>query len=287
MAPALLSLKYSESKGKVIGIYNASIHIGLTTGPIIAILLFKLWSDNHIFLFYAILCLIGAIINFYCLENKLNKKALLEKATALNEALLLFRNPYILLVFLGIAFYGAGYGIFPTIVPAFLITEKNFDSYFIYLYFSLFYASISLSQLITGYLSDKMGRRLFMIIGLIVSAVGLWMIPGFNQLGLIIVLSISTLGLGIFYLSSMAYINESVPDSFKGTITGTYYVFWGIGMLLGPMILSNYVEYTNSYYAGFYWFALLLVFIAIVLFILSPKNNVGNNNKLNIHSRKD
>ena len=35
LGPALLSLTYPHAKGKVIGIYNASIHAGLSVGPLI------------------------------------------------------------------------------------------------------------------------------------------------------------------------------------------------------------------------------------------------------------
>jgi MFS family permease len=76
------------------------------------------------------------------------------------------------IVLVGIALYGAGYGAFLTNVPAFLIAVKGFNPSLVGIFFSLFYVAISASQVLTGQLSDKYGRKLFMIIGLYTSGIG-------------------------------------------------------------------------------------------------------------------
>jgi MFS family permease len=264
LAPALLSLAYGKRKGKVIGIYNAAIHFGLTAGPLMGTLVFKVWSDNQIFLFYASMCLAGAIISGYCLEPKMQQGAVTREATDISGIMELVKSPYVLLVLLGITLYGAGYGMFLTNIPAFLLTVRDFKPDDLGIFFSLFYGAISLAQLITGSLSDRLGRRLFMIAGLLIAAVGLVASAAFEQFALSLMLSVASFGLGIFYLSSMAFVNEIVPDTFKGTISGAYYLFWGIGMFLGPLVLANYREF-NGYCAGFQLFAVLLVIEASLL----------------------
>jgi len=42
LAPALLSLQYANTKGRAIGIYNASFHLGLSVGPLLGMLLRQL-----------------------------------------------------------------------------------------------------------------------------------------------------------------------------------------------------------------------------------------------------
>ncbi|MDD3023367.1 MAG: MFS transporter, partial [Syntrophomonadaceae bacterium] len=69
LAPALLSIKYPLNKGQAMGFYNASLHTGLTIGPILGIILSKEWMGNQPFLFYALACLSGAIILFFTVEN--------------------------------------------------------------------------------------------------------------------------------------------------------------------------------------------------------------------------
>jgi hypothetical protein len=45
----------------------------------------------------------------------------------LNKIRPVVTNPLTLVVLLGIALYGAGYGLAVTIIPAFLISAKGFD----------------------------------------------------------------------------------------------------------------------------------------------------------------
>jgi len=47
-------------------------------------------------------------------------------------------------------------------------------------------------------------------------------------------LTLASLGLGMFGVASIAYLTECVSDSLKGTISGAYYVFWGLGYFLAP-----------------------------------------------------
>ena len=61
-------------------------------------------------------------------------------------------------VLFGVVLYGAGYGLFVSVLPASLAQTKGFDSFAIGLFFALFYAAVSLSQLIIGPLSDRHGR---------------------------------------------------------------------------------------------------------------------------------
>ncbi len=266
LAPALLSLQYPSSKGKKIGIYNASIYLGLTMGPLVGMVFFEKWSDNQIFLFYAVMCLLGTIINSYILENRVKCETTNNENINLSNLIVFIKNPYTLVILFGITLYGSGFGMFLTIIPAFLITEKSFGQSYIGIFFSMFYVAISLAQIITGFLSDKMGRKIFMVIGLIIAAVGLRMTSNFDHMWLNLVFCVTSLGLGIFYLSSLAYLNETVPDYFKGTISGAYYLFWGIGMFWGPLIFSNYLH-SSKYYFGFSIFALLLALEAVLLFM--------------------
>ena len=49
LAPAVLSIAYPQNKGKVMGIYNAVLHIGLTFGPLLGILLLYFTDKNDLF----------------------------------------------------------------------------------------------------------------------------------------------------------------------------------------------------------------------------------------------
>jgi len=270
LAPALLSIKFPNSKGKVMGVYNATIHFGLTIGPILGIIVSKVWTNNQSFLFYAIACLVGAIIIFLTVDNVKGNSANIESSMNFKHIRELISNRNTFIVLVGIALYGAGYGIFLTTIPAFLLSIKEVSQTLVGVYFSLFYVAISLSQIITGDLSDKMGREIFMIFGLIIAAVGMFIFPELGQPWILIALTLASLGLGVFYLSSMAFLNEIVPNSLKGTISGAYYLFWGIGFFFGPLIVGKFGE-LSGHNIGFFMYSLVLTLEAITMIFLYRK----------------
>jgi len=271
LAPALLSIRYPHSRGKVMGFYNATIHVGLSVGPIVGVLVAERWPGNQAFLLYALLCLAGAVVILLTVSGSHPVGGQDKAAMSLCSIRKLMANKQVLIALLGITLYGAGYGIFLTVIPAFLITGKGFSSAGIGAFFALFYFAISLSQIATGPLSDRMGRVVFMVVGLAVSFVGILAFPPLLQPWITLVLAVASLGLGVFYLASMAFLNETVPDVLKGTISGAYYLFWGIGMFLGPVLVSKVSEYGGSY-GGFYLFAFTLAAVAAAMLV----NGRGN-----------
>ena len=278
LAPALLSIKYPLVKGKVIGIYNAVIHLGLTIGPILGILLAKVWPDNQSFLFYSVVCFSGAIITFFSVDNTSSRKGKKETID-FKKIVKLISDKEMFIALIGITLYGSGYGIFLTVIPAFLINYKDFSPTQVGLFFSLFYMAISLSQIVTGSMSDKFGRKIFMLVGLVIASLGVYTFQYFSQALIIsIVLTLASLGLGIFYISSRAFLNDNVLDSLKGTISGAYYLFWGIGMFFGPILVGKLINISSS--LGFITYAMLLAAVAVLMLVNNVKD--GNSKKYSI-----
>jgi len=71
-------------------------------------------------------------------------------------------------------------------------------------------------------------------------------------------LTLASLGLGVFCVSSMAYLNEYVPDSLKATVSGSYYLSWGLGYFLAPLLVAHVGEIADPA-AGYYLLAVLMV----------------------------
>ena len=73
---------------------------------------------------------------------------------------------------------------------------------------------------------------------MMLAAGGLGISSQFEHFELVGILALASFGLGTFYLASMAFLNENVAAVFRGAISGAYYLFWGIGMFAGPLILG-------------------------------------------------
>ena len=262
LGPALLSLAYPYAKGRVIGIYNAAIHAGLTAGPLLGILLFPSGSSNTPFLIFAVLCFCAGTATLLLLPQRATAvEERFEQTPGLKALVKLFRlrGPQITLI--GILIYGAAYGIFTSVLPAYLVLSKGFDNQSIGVFFALFYIAISVSQLIVGPLSDRHGRSVFMIAGLGIASMGVALFDPLPHPWVYLPLTLASFGLGVFCVSSMAHLNECVPRSLKASISGSYYLSWGVGFFFGPILVGQVGEIFSPEF-GYYILALSMLGLA-------------------------
>jgi MFS family permease len=238
LAPALLSLLFARTKGEAIGKYNASFHLGLTAGSLLSVWAITRWSGNEAFLLYAATGLVGAVL--VALFVKDPKDIGRERENIgygeVLQAMKQIRRPA---VHTGICIYGGGYGAFLTVVPGVLLVEKGFSQSGVAVFFSLFYIAISLAQIIAGRISDRNGPDAPMYAGLLLVAAGLASFMWFSGNLVYVALSLASFGLGMFCISSMVILNGAVPVSLKGSISGVFYLLWGLGYFLVPPILTK------------------------------------------------
>ena len=264
LGPAVLSIAYPEKKGAAIGFYNAASHLGLTFGPLLGVLLAGRWTGNEPFLFYAATCAVGAGIVGLSLGRVRPDPNQVRARLDTKTLRALTREAGVLKAFVGIALHGVAYGVVLTVIPAYVIGFRHFSQVAVNVYFSLFYITVCASQFLTGPLSDRRGRRPLMVGGLALTAAGMVAIPLLPNPWIFGAFAVVSFGLGTFYLSSMAFLNETVPDTLKGTISGAYFLFWGIGNFAGPPLVGL-VAQTLGQNTGFAFFGALLAGQAILV----------------------
>lgn len=279
LGPALLSLAYPHAKGKVIGLYNASIHAGLTAGPLLGILLAQERPEISAFLLFAGLCLCaGMIVLAFLPSTGTASLSSLGESPRLKELgqLLTVGGP--LRTLCGVLLYGAGYGIFISVLPAYLALSQDFDQTATGILFALFYVATSISQLIAGPLSDRHGRHAYMISGLLCAAIGYSTFPFLTYPLVYVPLALASFGLGVFCVSSLAYLNDSVPHSLKASVSSCYYLAWGLGYFAGPLVIGI-ADGLVGPTAGYTAFATLVAVQAAVLWHHS-KSGGGKSNQV-------
>lgn len=236
LGPAVLSLAYPTAKGRVIGIYNAAIHAGLTAGPLLGLLVAPDGQDRLPFLIFAVLCSVAGFCVLIFLKPASGSFS--HTRPTFGQFVSLLRQKQTLVLLLGVLLYGAGYGVFLTVLPISLATTHGFGATAISLLFVLFYAAISLSQIVAGTMSDRIGRQGFLARGMALAAAGLAVFPLVPGHWAYIPLGVASIGLGIFCVTSIAELNENAPDALKGAISGSYYFFWGAGYVMGPLAIG-------------------------------------------------
>jgi MFS family permease len=151
----------------------------------------------------------------------------------------------------------------------------SFSQISVNIIFSLFYIAFSLSQLTAGPLSDRKGRRMLMVWGLLIVAAGLSIFSLFDYLLIYAFIVLASFGLGMFAISSITYLNETVPAALKGTISGAYYLFWGIGYFGGPLVIGKLSSYLGMS-ASFTIVSGLIVVEAFLLYRSGDQKRFGS-----------
>ena len=239
LAPALLSIHYPDAKGRVMGLYNATLHVGLTFGPVLGIVALRMSLNDFVAPFFAVACVASAAIVWFWVENPASD-AIERDAINLKNIAALVSDRRILTALVGITLYGAGYGIFITTIPAYLLSARGYSQTFVQVFFACFYLAVSASQVMAGPASDRWGRERFMIGGLGLTALLMALFPHLGQIPATVALTLASLGLGTFFLSSMAFLNGEAPNALKGTVSGAYYLFWGIGYFSGAPLVGRF-----------------------------------------------
>ncbi|WCK54910.1 MFS transporter [Aneurinibacillus sp. Ricciae_BoGa-3] len=109
------------------------------------------------------------------------------------------------------------------------------------------YLADTLSKSVIGYLLDHFPFRLIVQIGLVISLVGLFIIPYCHQAWQLIAAS-AFYGIGIspIWIVCLSNVNEEN----RATNMGLLYTFWLVGLGLGPVIMNFLIDlsYTLSYW---------------------------------------
>lgn len=140
LAPALLALRNPASKGKIIGTFNASLHLGLTLGPLLGLLMWNFGWRQSAFLFFSGMSAASALLVALFAEDRdpvPEEKTAAEKID-FRKAAAIARSGAVPSVLAGVVLYGAGYGLFVTTVPAFLIGVKGLSQGAVFFFFSLY-----------------------------------------------------------------------------------------------------------------------------------------------------
>jgi DHA1 family multidrug resistance protein-like MFS transporter len=120
-----------------------------------------------------------------------------------------------------------------------------------------------------GWVSDKVGRRIPIVVGCVISALPLVFIPFVTDFTVLILLAIVYgFGFATVTASTSALISELVPRELVGTSMGFLDMTMDIGQTLGP-IISGFILATSLKYYGLFPSLTIVLLFSCVIFVLS------------------
>ncbi len=153
------------------------------------------------------------------------------------------------------------------IVEAYVILyadSLNFDAWIIGVIPAILTLMLVVFKPLMGSISDKMGRRLIIIVGLLFGG-GISLLIPFttDYLWIILILCGFGIGMAMVISSTAAYVSDISKREDYGTAIGTLSTIMDIGQTIGP-ILSGYVIIVFSFGGVFVMVGVVLLFAALI-----------------------
>lgn len=129
----------------------------------------------------------------------------------------------------------------------------------------------AVGRFLWAWLSDTIGRKWVFFVMFVLQAALFFLLPSIGLYFLLAVVSfiiVSCYGGGFGTMPSFAADYFGARD--VGTIYGLMLTAWGVGGVLGPLLISSIIDSTDSYALAFYLIAGIMIVSAVLAFIINP-----------------
>jgi MFS family permease len=157
------------------------------------------------------------------------------------------------------------------IIEAFVVQYASlllFDAWLIGIIPAILTLMLFLFKPLMGYFSDKVGRRLIILVGLLLGGGVSWMLPiTTNYIWVILILCAFGIGMAMVVSSTAAYVADLSKKEDYGAAIGTLSTIMDIGQTIGP-ILGGYVLIAFSFGGVFLMVSIVLFMSALIFYVI-------------------
>ena len=208
----MIRISPPDARGRVAGMFSSGFLIGSVGGPVLGSLTAGLGLAAP-FLIYGAALLVAAAVVFLSLRN--SAVALPEATTepAVSVRTVLRHRAYRAALFSNFATGWAAFGLRIALVPLFVVEALGYGAGFAGLALATFAIGNILAVIPSGYLSDKVGRRKLLIVGLTVSAVSTVLVGYTSSLPVFLAAALVTgAATGVFVSPQQAAVADIVGN---------------------------------------------------------------------------
>ncbi len=252
-------------RGEVIGIFATSNVLAMALFPALGIFLLKYGGGSFSFLFSV--SFVTAALSFLSILIIGELESVASATDASNfRAIIRYRVLWIssLALFAGATAYGAVTSFLPIYAP-----ERGISNFGIY--FTAYAASTLASRVVTGKLSDRLGRRKVVLpfMGLLTLAV--FLLSLLNTIPLLVLIGICVgFGFGAYMPTLNALVVDAVSPPERGRAVAFFTASMDVGITFGSIVLGLAAEYWG--FATMFALAGFVVLAGLILFALGTQN---------------
>ena len=249
-------------RGEGMGYFATSNNLAMSIGPFIGLMTLQYFSGDTIFIITTIISITALLTALYMKvpEVKVNyiEKTRKQKFH-INDYFEKSAYPIsILMLILGIANSSILSFINAYSVEINLVSAASF-------FFVMYAVFLLMSRPITGRLYDKKGENSVIYPAIALFGLGLIVLSQASSgIALLVAGAIIGVGFGTLQSSAQTIAVSGVPHARVGLATSTFYVFYDLGMGMGPFLLGYVMQVTG--FRGLYLAMSVIAFLALPLY---------------------
>ncbi|AFZ03450.1 MFS transporter [Calothrix sp. PCC 6303] len=259
----------SEKRGEIVGYMSLVNPIGMAIGPALGGYLQSEYGYLPLFLFStisALLCL-TCVYQVFC-------PVVAKKTYATGEDISLWKillSPRIRIPTLVMFLVGLAFGTLSTFVPLFIKSIK------IDLNAGLFYSTAAItsfsSRLVMGRISDRIGRGLFVTIGIVCYSISMFLLwQADSKASFLLAALIEGVGGGLMIPSIVTMMADRSQPQERGRVFALCVGGFDVGIAIAGPILGSVAEKLG--YRDMFGFASFLTFVAIFIFMTQSSKSI-------------
>jgi len=277
VAMAAIAESYPENKGKYISSFSSITLVGRFLAPITGGTILFITSNYYygVYIGCAISGAIALTITVFFYRDRITQTEFNQAAEKPSFTIKIFargiKEVLSHKIILSTSIVQASQFFAFGIIEAYIIlyaSSLHFDAWLIGLIPAILTLMLVVFKPLMGYFSDKVGRRLIILVGLLLGGGVSWLIPiTTNYILVILILCCFGIGMAMVVSSTTAYVSDLSKKGDYGTAIGTLSTIMDIGQTIGP-ILSGYVLIAFSFGGVFFMISIVLIISALIFYII-------------------
>lgn len=242
----IAQISAGPSRGRYMSLYSGLVFAGTAFGPTIGGYTAAHFGLRAPFFAYAVFGLAGLIATLPLKEPTDSSRALGSKMSIKDVLSVLSNGPFMLVNTAVLASFFLATGVRATLVPLYASLNLGLPEEKIGILLTVAAVGTAISTFPSGWLSDKVGRKIPMMACLFLSGIASLLIPSQESVaGLMGMMAFYGLAMGL-HGSIAAWPADLAPKGKLGTSMGVYRVMGDIGMVLGPITVTYIADYTGN-----------------------------------------
>jgi MFS family permease len=273
-AMSALSHHFSHRRGSALSFHGVGGQAGDAIAPFVTGLLLGVLTWNDIISIYAVAPLFFTFLVFWAFKDLgrsgEQEETKIDLRTQLAQSSRLLSNPSLLLITLVAGLRGMAFVAYIPFLALYLVDGQGLNELSRGVYLTLLVVVGVLSTPVMGYLSDRLGRKIVLIPGMVFLGILTAVLP-FGQ-GIILLLILAMLGTFLFSdqpiltAAALDIVGEGVAASTLGFLSFSRFV-----LSASSPIIAGFLYNLNMQFTFYYIAALFGVAAIILLFIRLPK----------------